>query len=63
MVQLSLATLSTSGLQHDKDLSGVYPACNITTGPVASEFGKKRQWGKLNMTLTHNVLGKVQSHF
>ena len=28
------------------------PACNITICPVASEFGKKRQWGKLNQTLT-----------
>ena len=24
-------------------------ACNITTGPVASEFSKKQQWGKRNI--------------
>ena len=26
--------------------------CNITTCPVAREFGNKFQWGKLNKTLT-----------
>ena len=28
------------------------PVCNITTGPVASEFAKKWQSGKQNKTLT-----------
>ena len=38
-------------------------ACNIANGPVASEFGIKRQWDMLNRGFASKVLGKVLSHF